>query len=697
LDTELGELCERGVLIKLSSFIIYAEMLIARFSIGTNRECANAVRSKCKPSQSRSNLIREDIRGPMNFKLKTAAAAILAASLVVSYANAGAQTPAAKKQAVTKKAKTPVKAKAPAGPTVEEQIQSLRQEFQGQIDGLKSNLADKDSQLKQAQQAASDAQAAAAKAQASADAQQQAVAENTAAASTLKATVEDMRNVNAIAVGSFSDDITALKKNIANPDVLNYKGITLSPSGSFIAAETVWRNAATASDINTAMTGIPLQHAEGAQLSEFFASARQSRIALKAVAKLGSLTATGYYEADFLGTGLTSNNNQSNSYVMRQRELWADAKFASGWDFSGGTGWSLAAENSSGLTRGTQVTPSTIDAQYTAGFVWTRQESFRIAKNIGKKAFLGISAENAETLNPGGNNLPINELIGSAGTSGGLYNGGAAPISGTALANYSFNFAPDVIVKAALEPGWGHWEILGIERTFRDRIYPGLTCSTAGTPAVTTCTGSTAGAYNDSETGAGIGGSFRGPLAGKKVTIGLKGLWGQGVGRYGNSTISDVTIRPSGKLSPIHGFSALSTIEINPTPKLNIYLNYGGDYLDRDWVWNAAHTTQVGYGNYSAAMSGCGVEPNPGNGGVNQSSDPTGASNCGANNKDVQEFSAGYWFYFFNNAHGRLRQGLQYSYIRRDLWSGATSTANPGAGAYGDDNMVFTSFRYYLP
>ncbi len=33
-------------------------------------------------------------------------------------------------------------------------------------------------------------------------------------------------------------------------------------------------------------------------------------------------------------------------------------------------------------------------------------------------------------------------------------------------------------------------------------------------------------------------------LANKKLTIGLKGLWGQGMGRYGSSTIADVTIRP---------------------------------------------------------------------------------------------------------------------------------------------------------
>src|ERR1035441_1434231 len=121
----------------------------------------------------------------MNFRHKTVAAGILAASLVVSYAYASDPTPPAKKHAATRKAK------APAGPTVEEQIQSLRLEFQGQIDSLKRSLAEKDAQVKQAQQAAVDAQAAAAKAQAAADAQQQAVNENAAAATTLKATGED--------------------------------------------------------------------------------------------------------------------------------------------------------------------------------------------------------------------------------------------------------------------------------------------------------------------------------------------------------------------------------------------------------------------------------------------------------------------------------------------------------------------------
>ena len=56
-------------------------------------------------------------------------------------------------------------------------------------------------------------------------------------------------------------------------------------------------------------------------------------------------TLRGYYEADFLGTGITSNNNQSNSYVLRQRVLWAQAETHNHWAFTGGEMWSLATED----------------------------------------------------------------------------------------------------------------------------------------------------------------------------------------------------------------------------------------------------------------------------------------------------------------------------------------------------------------
>jgi Skp family chaperone for outer membrane proteins len=601
----------------------------------------------------------------MNFRFTAAAAIVLAASLVGSNAYAGDPPAPAKKKQVAKK---------PPKPTVDEQIQSLRQEFQGQIDGLKSDLAAKDAQLRQAQQAASDAQAAAAKAESDATAQQQANSDNSAAVTSLKATVDDMRNANASAISSVTDETAAIRKSIASPDAIHYKGITISPAGSFLAAETVWRQGAIGGDINTQFTGIPLNNADAHNLSEFFGSGRQSRMAIKAIGKTDKFALTGYYEMDWLSSGTTSNANQSNSYTLRQRQLWADAKLSNGWDFSGGQGWSLATETTAGLTRGTEILPSTIDAQYEAGFVWTRQYSFRMSKDFGKKFFVGISAENAETLNPAGTiNLTTGTaiLIGSAGNNGGLYN---------VTANYSFNESPDFVAKIAVEPGWGHWEVFGIERNFRDRIY-----ATGVAP------------HNETSIGGGIGGGFRAPLANKKLTIGLKGLWGQGVGRYGSSTIADVTIKPNGVIAPLHGFSALSTIEINPNPRLNVYFNYGGDYINR-----AIYAANDGYGLYSANMSGCRTEvpdttaTNPGFGGGTGFT-PSTPANCGGNNKDVQEFTAGYWYNIYNGPKGRLRQGLQYSWFERDLWSGAGGTTNPGGGANGTDNMIFTSLRYYLP
>jgi hypothetical protein len=602
----------------------------------------------------------------MKSQMKTVAAAILAASLVGSYAYAGDPPAPAKKHA----SKTPPK------PSVEDQINALRQEMQTQIDALRSDIAAKDAQLKQAQQAAADAQAAAQKAQADATSQQQAVTENASAVSTLQSTVKDIKDNNVQIVNTISDETSNLKKQMASPDAIHYKGVTISPSGSFLAAETVWRQGATGGDINTQFNGIPLNNADASKMSEFFGSGRQSRLALKVSGKTDKVALTGYYEMDWLSAGVTSNNNQSNSYTLRQRQLWADAKLTNGWDFNGGQGWSLATETTQGLTRGTEILPATIDAQYVAGFIWTRQYSFRVTKDFGKKFFAGIAVENAETLNPAGQSLPTNLLIGSAGNGGGLYN---------LNANYSFNLTPDFVAKIAVEPGWGHWELFGIGRSFRDRIYPAT-----GTP------------YNSTAWGGGIGGDFRGPLANKKVTIGLKGLYGQGVGRYGSSTIADITLRPDGTISPLHGFSALSTLEFNPTDRLMLYLNYGGDYIGRDYACvdatgapvacTATGAKEIGYGTYTVDMSGCNTEVPSGG-----SFSPSNPAHCGANNKDVQEFTAGNWYNLYAGPKGRLRFGLQYAWFERNLWSGAGGPLNPEGGAKGTDNMFFTSFRYYLP
>ena len=706
----------------------------------------------------------------MNFKLKTAAAVILAANLIGSFAYAADGAPPPKKHVATKKAPKP------AGPTVEEQIQSLRQELQGQINSLKSDLADKDAQLKQAQQSAADAQAAASKAQAAASAQQQAVSDNAAAVTTLQTTVTDLKGNQTSLATTVSDETAKIKKDILSPDVLHYKGITLTPGG-FAAAETVWRSKATGGDIPTAFNAIPYESADAYQLSEFYGSGRQSRISLSADGKTSWGTLRGYYEADWLGTGITSNNNQSNSYVLRQRVIYAQAETNSRWAFTGGQMWSLATENGKGITAvpSNELTPLTIDPNYVAGFVWTRQYGFRVVKSFNHVAF-GVSAENPQLLYTA--SLAGNEpyaVLGSAGANGGNYNAAASACTpATSIVNYtnqketdstgniidvavpvyktvngcadvatiSFNQAPDIITKIALDPGWGHYEVFGIAGFAHETIYPGESTNSnlygglkdIATGANVASALTTAGYFNNSIVLGGIGGSLRVPVIPKVLTVGAKALYGPGVGRYGDSTLADVTANAGGALKPIHNLSGLLTVEANPNPRLTLYLNYGGDYAGRDdyasagsttlgapsadfcpttagafpctatptaadvlaggsWGghWSAPSAAAVGYGSRVLSNSACNAVAAPGyNGGGSTGYIPGGS--CGAQSRDVQEMTGGYWYDIYKGEHGRLRQGIQYGYAVREGWSGAS-----GIGAKGIDNMFWTTFRYYLP
>jgi hypothetical protein len=60
----------------------------------------------------------------------------------------------------------------------------------------------------------------------------------------------------------------------------------------------------------------------------------------------------------------------------------------------------------------------------------------------------------------------------------------------------------------------------------------------------------------------------------------------------------------------------------------------------------------------------------------------------------VKEYTIGYWYDFYKGSAGRLRQGFQYSYADRQSFS--DSEATPVA-TKGINNMIWTSFRYYLP
>jgi hypothetical protein len=231
---------------------------------------------------------------------------------------------------------------------------------------------------------------------------------------------------------------------------------------------------------------------------------------------------------------------------------------------------------------------------------------------------------------------------------------------------------------------------------------------------------STAGSYSNSIVVGGVGASLRVPIIKDKLTFGAKGLYGPGVGRYGNTTLSDVTNDALGNLAPIHNLSGALTLEANPTPRLALYAYYGGDYAGRTdfgtgstfastlgsptatlnaagttwgghWSTPAVGSTAVGYGSRQTSNSGCNTITAPGyNTGSSTGYQP--GTSCGANTRNVQEVTAGYWYDIYKGDHGRLRQGVQYGYAVREGWSGVG-----GIGAKGIDNMVWTSLRYYLP
>jgi hypothetical protein len=572
---------------------------------------------------------------------------------------------------------------------VTQQLEDLKQKY----DALEKQVAAHNGELDQARKDAVKAEAATADAKQKLEVTQRAIGPDGSTVTKLQSDIADLKTTSS-SLSSKVETTQQATKKLEHPDTLHFKGIELTPGG-FLAAETVDRQHAIGGDVNTQFNGIPFAGQTAGVLSEFNASGRQSRISLLAEGKLPSATLRGYFEADFLAAGTTSNDNQSNSYPLRLRQAWAQADMQRGWTMTGGQMWSLATEYRHGLANLSEAIPLTIDAQYNVGFTWERQYGFRVVKRIGDRFWLGGSVEEAQTLNIGGHNLPTLTYQ-EAGNAGGLYN---------PTANYSFNYAPDLLAKAAYETNWGHFEVFGIGRFFRDRVFPnGQTPPGAPQNAAP----SVLGAFTSKTAGGGIGANARVSLLAKKFDIGVHGLIGDGIGRYSTSTLPDTTAHPDGSLELLTGGSALASLEWHATHRLDLYGYYGGEYAKRAWyATNFLNTTVgptqgqpilVGYGAPTNIVSGCYTEVLPVSSPNGGGSVPGSASNCNADTRNIQEGTFGYWFRFYRGVHGTLQQGIQYSYTVRHTWQGIGDPNNnlPGSPK-GIDNMWFTSFRYYLP
>jgi len=605
------------------------------------------------------------------------------------------------------------------------ELRELREQMKAQqdeIDALKQQLSTRDQQVSQAQQAASTAQSQAATATTAANQAQQAANETSTKQAALESSVADMKTANAGLQETVVNNQAAVKSEIENPLAVHYKGLNITPV-AFFAFEGVWRQHTLNSDVNTPMNNIPFPSANEYQASELNFSARQSRLGALFEANAGHTKLTGYGEMDFLGTGTSSNNNQSNSYVMRVRQIWARAAFQSGFAVTGGQTWSLVTENRRGLDARTEIQPMTIDSQYLVGYSWERQPGIRIQQHFGTSENHGLTAalslEQAQITNFTANGTnPSQFFFGGLGQNGGLYNAAAQSAGATTttttcstptststcvtsvtattsnITAYANNTAPDLIIKAAYDLPKFHFELGGLGRWMRDYYYPVTWGGTAAAPTFT---------YNQNykqhtAASGGIFGSVRG-YVGTHAEIAVQAMGGQGTGRYGSAQLSDVTLRPDETLEPIRDYHGLLSLEGHVNKNFDIFGYYGGEYAQRT-VYTSPVGSLVGYGPQNLNNGACNNAPAApsstiGNSGFTGTL--TAASPCASPTRYIQEPMFGFaWRPVNDPKWGKLQYSLTYSYLKRSLWSGVGSTTTPAAPSTSD-SMVHFQMRYYIP
>jgi hypothetical protein len=431
-------------------------------------------------------------------------------------------------------------------------------------------------------------------------------------------------------------------------------GITVT-LGGFIAVEGVYRSRNETADIGSSFgSGMPLPNTPAYHMGEFRGSARQSRVSLLAQGDVDDVThLAAYGEVDFLGVGTTSNSTESNSYVPRLRVAYATYDRSDlGLHLLGGQEWSLLTMNKVGIVPRQEDIPLTIDAQYVSGFNWTRNWQVRAVKDFDDHRFwLGASIEGPQASYSGSTTIPGGKTVTATATGGSLLNG--------TISTYSTDVVPDFIVKAAADPGWGHYELFGLTRFFTDRV------------------SNTIYGSNATVVGGGIGGGMILPVIPRKLDFRLSGLFGNGVGRYGSAQFPDATFSEGGRPKPLTEYSLLAGLEGHPAPSVDIYAYVGTEQAERNFTGG----TKLGYGNPASSNAGCDTE--------------LSTLTCTANTSGVVQGTIGAWWRFLQGDFGTVQAGAQYSYTKRNIFAGAGATPGTTVSPSTDENMFLISFRYY--
>ncbi len=425
--------------------------------------------------------------------------------------------------------------------------------------------------------------------------------------------------------------------------------------GGFVALESLWRSRNETTSIGSNWNAIPLAQSQEYHENEFRLTSQQSRFSMLMHGDVSpSEHLEAYAELDLLGAAPTANSNESNSYTPRLRQAYVSYdNDAVDLHALGGQSWSLATLFKQGVTPHQEDVPLTIDAQYVPGFTWARQPELRLAKGFADgKLFLAFSLESPQTVYSVGSNGTGVDL-GTVNDS----NPGLSQLDPSA--SYSTDIAPDIILKAAADPGYGHYELYGLARFFQDRV------SVVGN------------GHDNTRLAGGVGGGFILPILGSALGIEARALAGYGIGRYGSGQLPDATVGRDGAPDPLPEVQALFGIIGHPRPDIDLYGYAGTEQIGAKY-FNAAGKA-YGYGNPLYSNAGCDVE--------------LSTATCTGNTSGITQGTVGAWWRFLHGDAGTVEVGGQYSYTRRTIFSGVPA-AGGGGNSGTDENTVMVSLRY---
>ena len=364
--------------------------------------------------------------------------------------------------------------------------------------------------------------------------------------------------------------------------------------GGFAEVSGVYRDKDLGTVFGSVFPVIPFNNSQAAHVNQLDATAQGTRLSLLAEGNIDpSQKWTGYLEFDFLGAAPTANSRESNSYTPRLRQAYGTYDTTDGWHFLIGQSWSLVTMFKEGLIARKENVPLTIDHQYVPGFDWLRNPEIRIVKDWDKQVWLGIeaAAPNAITQTTNG--------IGLAGDTGSFQPAGTQFITNMQCnsqwdpnTSCSLDFMPDITTKLALDPGWGHYEVFGLARGFRNRV-----TGTAASP--------TTFAGNNEAVGFSGGGGAILPLWGDKLQLQGNVLYGQGIGRYDAAQLFDFTVNSRGEVDPLTGYSIMAGITShNAIKDLDLYA-----YAGENHIFNHFGGSFGGFGNPANVNlnSGCDI------------------------------------------------------------------------------------------